>query len=184
MDKKFRAFFAIDLPKELKQEMVNVIKLLQKKNPGKNIVWTKPENLHITLKFLGNVLPLQCEQFLPAVEDTISQIQKFTLKLEKISLFPSKRSPRVIALLPSPMERLVALACKIEEQVVRYGLQAETRAFKPHLTLARIKQKGKNEFNDIAMPPLNFEVERLTLFRSEITHTGSRYEILQHISLK
>jgi 2'-5' RNA ligase len=183
-DKKIRAFFAIDLPQELKQEMANTIKLLQQKNPSENIVWTKPENLHITLKFLGNILPSQYEQFLPAIKNAISQMQKFTVKLTEINLFPSKRSPRVIALLPSPMERLVVLACKIEEQVVRYGVQAETRAFKPHLTLARIKRKSKNEFNNIAMSPLTFEVERVALFRSEITHAGPKYEILQHISLR
>lgn len=183
-DKKIRAFFAIDLPDELKAKIAELIKLLQQKNPGKNIVWTKAENLHITLKFLGDVLPQQCEQFLPGTMDAISQVPKFTLAFTKMGLFPTKRMPRVIAFLPSPMERLVALAYKIEEQVVRYNVPAETRPFKPHLTLARIKRPIKNEFEDIVMPSLAFEVERLTLFRGEITHTGSRYEVLWDIPLK
>jgi len=183
-DKKIRAFFAIDLPDELKSKVVELIKLLQQKNPGENIVWTKQENLHITLKFLGDILPQQCAQFLPRVMDAIAQVPKFVLTFTKVSLFPSKRAPRVIALLPSPMERLVALAYKIEEQVVRYGIPAETRPFRPHLTLARIKRPSKNEFEDIAVPALALEFKELTLFRSEITHFGSRYEVLRQIALK
>lgn len=182
MEKKFRAFFAIDLPDELKAKIFGLIKLLQQKNPGKNIVWTKADSLHITLKFLGDILPQQYEQFLPKVIDAISQVPKFTLAFTKIRLFPTKRAPRVIALLPSPIEQLVALAYKIEEQVVRYGVSAETRPFKPHLTVARIKQRpGKNEFGHL--PALAFEVKELTLFRSEITHAGSRYEVLRKLHL-
>ncbi|MGD9108701.1 MAG: RNA 2',3'-cyclic phosphodiesterase [Gammaproteobacteria bacterium] len=184
MDKKFRAFFAIDLPKSIRFEVTSLIKSLKTANPNKNISWIKPENLHITLKFLGNVTQLQYEQFFPEIKTVISGWGKFKIKLDKLVLFPSKRKPRVIALLPSPLEQLIALACKIEEQVVNCNIPAETRSFKPHLTLARIKDKNICELKDVTLPPLFFEIQRVTLFRSEVSHFGSRYVALEHILLR
>ena len=179
-----RAFFAIDLPEELKNKITAIIKLLQQKNPSKYISWTSPKNLHITLKFLGDVSNTQCEKFLPEIMDVVSQQPKFTLRLEKIDLFPAKRKSRVISWLPSPMGRLVALAHQIEQQVVLYDVPAETRPFKPHLTLARIKKPIKDELQIIDVPQLAFELEKLTLFRSETTHAGSQYEVVSELPLK
>ncbi|MGD9153234.1 MAG: RNA 2',3'-cyclic phosphodiesterase [Gammaproteobacteria bacterium] len=183
MDKKFRAFFAIDLPENIRTEVTSFMKLLKKANPNKNISWVKPENLHITLKFLGNITQLQCEQFLPEIKTVISGWGKFEIKLDKLVLFPSKRKPRVIALLPSPLEQLIALACKIEEKVVDCNIPAEARSFKPHLTLARIKNKNICELKDVTLPPLIFEIQRVTLFHSEVLYPGSRYVPLEYVSL-
>lgn len=182
-DKKFRAFFAIDLPENIRHEIISFIKLLKKTNPDKNIRWVNSENLHITLKFLGNVTQSQCERFLPEIETAISGWGKIEIKLDKLVLFPSKRKPMIIALSLSSFEQLAALTGKIEEQVVNYNIPAENRLFKPHLTLARIKDKNICEFKEVEFLPLVFETQRVTLFCSEISHFGSRYVPLQHITL-
>jgi len=182
-NKKFRAFFAVDLPENLKRETEHFIALLRQPEANKNIVWTKTENLHITLKFLGNISQQQCEQILPAVKAAISKCPKFKLKLTKLMFFPSERMPKIIALFPSPLDKLVTLACKIEEQVINYDIKAEARAFKPHLTLARIKRQGAYKAKDIILPQLGFEVQAITLFRSETSHEGSCYTPLEKIEL-
>lgn len=182
-DKKFRAFFAVDLPGNIRHKVASLIRSLKKDNPNKNISWMQPENLHITLKFLGNITQLQCEQFLPKIEAVISEWKKFEIKLDKLVLFPSKHKPRVIALLPSQLEQLAALSYKIEEQVVQYDIPAETRSFKPHLTLARIRDKNICEIKKTTLSPLVFEIQRVTLFRSEISSSGSRHVPLRHILL-
>lgn len=183
MEKKFRAFFAIDLPEKIRHEVTSLLAALRKINPDKNIRWVNTENLHITLKFLGNVTQLQCEHFLPEIEAEIAGRGKIEIKLDKLVLFPSKRSPRIIALSPSSFEQLAALTGKIEGLVANYDVPTEARSFKPHLTLARIKDKDICEFKEVAFFPLVFEIQRVTLFRSEISHFGSRYVPLQHISL-
>ena len=79
-DKKIRAFFAIDLPENIRHEVISLIMLLKKANPNKNIIWVKPENLHITLKFLGNIAQSQYERFLPKIEAVISECKKFEIQ--------------------------------------------------------------------------------------------------------
>lgn len=182
-DKKFRAFIAIDLPHELKQQIADLIKTLQQQIPAKKIIWSEPEKSHLTLKFLGNVSQQQCAAFLPDLTAIVSQQQKFILKFSRLDLFPSSKRPRVIALLPQSAGRLAALALNIENQLTSFGIAAESRVFKPHLTIARLKQPAEFKLPSVALPSFEFEVEQIALFRSHITQHGSQYEILRQLPL-
>ena len=183
-----RIFFAIDLPEHTKTRLGSYIGTLKKKSRTNGIRWTKPENLHITLQFLAEV---QSEHLPTLIQNVRSRLEKAThsttLTFGSLHLFPNPYRPRVIVLDVVPQEELTVLSGLIGEGIKASHYEVESRPFRAHLTLGRIKQPhGMNlRFLDdnqpIGLEQIN--VNEVILFRSEPQPEGSQYTVVETLKI-
>lgn len=183
-----RVFFAIDLPASVKEKIGAFIVLLKRKSKSHAIRWTRPENLHITLQFLAEVKSEDLPVLINKVrEEVFDAIADSALNFGGLHLFPTPYRPRVIVMDVVPQERLALLSQIIGSSIKNMGYEIDTRPFRAHLTLGRIKHAhGVNlDFlTEIELP--TFETLALTeivLFRSEPQPEGSKYSALERIAL-
>ncbi len=184
-----RIFFAIDLPLSTKEELGRYISMLKKKSKSHSIRWTKPENLHITLQFLAEVQTPHLEQLVQHVRSQMTGvIKKSTLTLGEVHLFPSPYRPRVIVLEVTPQEDLANLAEIIGRGIKETHYEIETRPFRGHLTLGRIKQPQEVSLgflSECTLPTFEkINMHEVILFRSEPQPEGSKYTVMEKIGLE
>lgn len=145
--------------------------------------WTKPENQHVTLKFLGWVDGPRLDELSAAIEPRGRAHEAAPLRLTELGAFPSERRARVLWVgLDDPAGLLVSLATAIDDALSPLGFERESRAFKPHLTLARLKRPAS--VSALVAKPLDagtlpFVVDHLALYRSYLHPQGARYEVLK-----
>ena len=183
-----RIFFAIDLPETVKEQLGKFIVSLKKKSKSHAIRWTKPDNLHITLQFLAEVRAEHLASLIANVRASIEgAFHNATFGFGAVHLFPNPYRPRVIVLGITPQEPLVTLSSLIGNglEVTHYAI--ESRPFRAHLTLGRIKYIKGISLNFLSTcPPLLLEpiqVKEVVLFRSEPHPEGSHYSVLDRILL-
>jgi 2'-5' RNA ligase len=138
-----RCFVAIELPEKLKEEIAVRTEGLRKS--GADAKWIKAENLHLTLKFLGDTP----EDMLPAVKDSLEKAlnghEKFRLSLSGAGVFPDRKRPRVVWVGVEDSDRLVALQKDVEVAMAGLGFEAEKRPYSPHLTIGRLKSPRRRD---------------------------------------
>lgn len=183
-----RIFFAIDLSEPVKERIAGLITTLKKASKTHGIRWTRPENLHITLQFLAEMhtehLPKLMDNVRTRIEATMKRSQ---FRIGGLQLFPNPYRPRVIVLNVLQQESLLQLSELIGEAIKASEYPIESRPFRAHLTLGRIKQpQGMSlSFLEDCSPP-EFEaidVEEVILFRSEPHSDGSKYSVLERVAL-
>jgi|TARA_Y100000780_G_scaffold7087_1_gene6632 2'-5' RNA ligase len=180
-----RLFVAIAVPPEVLEILIDIQNRF--KNLGLDAKWVKPENIHLTLKFLGNTS--KASQINQGLAKAISNELEFTLSLGGIKVFPDIKRPRVLGVgLHSPCEPLVRLHKEVEGNLVPLGFSPESRPFSPHWTLARIKS-GKNK--NLLAQQLNsighiasFKIKSVRLYQSRLTPEGATYTVLEEFVLK
>ncbi len=172
-----RLFLAIDLPAELRGELGRLQDKLRRACPGWR--WTRPEGIHLTLRFLGEVAPEDDAPRRAAWRAVAAGSGPISFRVGGVGVFPAPARPRVlwVGVDAEPRERLAALADAFEEAARREGFAPETRPFRPHLTLARAARDERP-----AAPPdtdtgILGEVtaREVVLFRSELLPQGARY---------
>jgi RNA 2',3'-cyclic 3'-phosphodiesterase len=175
-----RLFTAIDLPEEV---IHNLEHLLDKLRPTAKINWSPPANLHITTKFIGEWPEARLEE-LQAALGGVDQRPAITVDIRKLGFFPNARSPRVFWCgVEAP--GLEDLAAGIEEAAATLGIPKENRAYSPHLTLARIKERiDPKKLNEAisGLPSVEFgrfSVDRFFLYLSKLRRSGSVYTKLR-----
>ena len=137
------------------------------------------ENLHVTLKFLGNVADERIEEIAAAVGDATAGMVDFAVRLGPPGVFPSARRARVLWIgLEDPAGGLAALAGSVEESLTPLGFPAEGRAFTAHLTIGRVPRPQHVSLPDAGAPGERFVVDRLALVRSRLGRPAARYEAL------
>ena len=135
-----RTFVAIDIPSPIRLKIADLVETL---HPAiTNIRWTKPEGLHITLKFLGEVPPADVEEIKLKLA-SIHLATPLPVRICGAGFFPNARAPRVIWLGVNGGTELGALAGQIEETLLPLGFAKEDRAFSAHLTLGRPREPGR-----------------------------------------
>ena len=164
-----RVFVAVDIPKNIREK----IKIIQKKIPEFNGKFTEAENLHLTLKFLGNVN----EEILIKVKNRLREIKLkgFETQISEIGVF----SPSFIKIVWLHMANCEELQKEIDEKLS--DLFEKEKRFMSHLTIARVKSvKNKKEFlrelNEIKLGKLNFVVKNFKLKKSVLSEKGPHYE--------
>ena len=167
-----RLFVAIDLPEPLRQSLARLANGL----PGAR--WVPTENLHLSLRFVGEVDGSQAADVDAALAAVRSE--GFTLCLEGLGHFGDGRNLRALWLGVAPNPSLIRLHDKVEQALQHAGLAAETRKFKPHVTLARFKSNPGGKLgaylSSRAMIRLEpFEVKKFTLFSSFLARAGAIY---------
>jgi 2'-5' RNA ligase len=183
-----RIFFAIDLSALAKEKVGKYIGLLKKNSKTNAIRWTRPENLHITLQFLAEVKREHLDELIAHVRNEMAgKTEKAVLQFGSIHLFPNPYRPRVIVLEIGPQEKLASIAGSIAKGIKLLNYEVETRPFKAHLTLGRIKHThGVNlDFLSLSgIPPLDaMEISEVVLFRSDPQPEGSKYMVIERIEL-
>ncbi len=184
-----RSFVAIELPGTLRYQIRSYIHSLQPLTKGAR--WVNTDNLHLTLKFLGERTTETTEEVLQSLIRPARSSQSFQLTTTRFGGFPNLRRPKVLWLgsAPQPETALNHLQQKIEETLAGTGIEAEPRPFRPHLTLARIKFKEDlsklREFVETnPFPPVTFTVNEFVLMQSILKSRGAEYRVLQKYSLQ
>ncbi len=177
-----RAFFAIELDADLRRAAAEVARTLRAASGGRDVRWVRPENLHVTLRFLGDTPRDALPGLAAEVGRAVGPLAPVPLELGPVVAFPSARRPRVVALELRPAEPLVRLAEAVERGVVAAGFEPEPRPFRPHLTLGRVR--GRSAPLDAEVPPhAASEVREVALLRSELRASGARYTPLERLAL-
>ena len=182
-----RTFIAIELNKEIKDSLTEIQKELESSQA--DIKWVKPENIHLTLKFLGEVKEAKIPEIIQRLQEFGDQIKPFTVRISDLGAFPSPTSARVIwAGVKEETTELMKLAEIIEDGLVKLGFPKESRKFSAHLTLGRLrsnKNKGKliRELEKIKIPGLTQRINSIGLFKSVLHPTGGVYQKLSAINL-
>ncbi len=182
-----RTFIAINVPEEIKEALRELIASAGG-HPG-NVKWVKADNLHITLKFLGNVTSEQLPQIYEAVEAAAEETEDFQLVTSNTGAFPSFKRPRIFWIgVRHKGTPLISLAANIEQQLLIRGFPKEERRFKPHLTLGRIKEQRRiarvaEAINRYSFPNISFQVSGIDVMKSQLTPRGPIYTSLKTIPL-
>lgn len=174
-----RAFIAVEIPAADRRAVIRALAGEKKSLPAK---WVEFENLHITLKFFGEIGPALAGQIVPAITEAVSGIAPFSLSLEGVGCFPDARRPRVIwiGVDKDGGGRLTALARLLDEKLAPLAVRRDEKNFHPHLTVARIKAPCRIVDKlpaDFRSGP--FAVDRVVLFESKLKPTGAVYEKIE-----
>ncbi len=174
-----RLFVAIELPNEIKAQLASLQKELRQAQA--EVSWTKPENLHLTLKFLGEVSSERVKLIEQACLEATRGCKPLLLTTQETGFFPNARRPRVVwAGLQGDSADLQALHKSLEAQLATLGFAREEKPFHPHLTLGRVKtmkniQQLVSRTEAYQLPLLAFTVSELVLMQSQLHPSGSIY---------
>jgi 2'-5' RNA ligase len=141
-DPMIRAFLAIEFGTEPQQALRARVMRLKMKEPGKFVRWTRLENLHLTLRFLGNQPKSVLERILSLLEQPLGEIEPFSVGLMGLGVFPSIRKPRVIWIGVSAPPALAHAALIIQKCCLEAGVGADEKPFSPHITLGRVGERA------------------------------------------
>ena len=188
MSDSIRTFIAFELPPAvilLLQKMQQDLKLLKIRAR-----WVQPENIHLTLKFLGDINPADIDKIDAAMTGAVIESSPITLSVSGIGVFPGIKRPRVIWLgLGGDIRSLLALQGRLEEKLAGVGFPKDKRSFKAHLTLGRIKQAAnpsviRQMLSEYAsLSPDEFTCNQVILFKSDLEPSGAVYSKLKQAKL-
>jgi 2'-5' RNA ligase len=188
MMETIRSFIAIEISEALRQRLRDLLREFQK--TGADVKWVRPEGIHLTLKFLGDVERDDLEILSQALRPAVEHFVPFDLRAQGARCFPAFRNPRVVWMGLSGEEGGVSrLQREIETITADLGFPSEDRPFKPHLTLGRVRSpKGKIPLTQLIegnsrLDLGSFRVERVILFRSDLKPEGAVYTRLQEFHL-
>ena len=182
-----RAFIAIDLEPGLRSALEAFVRRLEATRA--DVRWARPGGTHLTLKFLGEIDDLQAGQVTAALEDVVSRHKPFAVRLAGTGAFPNERAPRVLWVGVTAEPGLAGLQDEIERALEGLGFPRESRPFKPHLTLGRVK--GRDRL-DRALAELEVHrrddlggmvVRKVALFESRLHPQGAEYRIVREVEL-
>ena len=177
---RIRAFLAIELPASIKQEIQSFQNVLRENTHG--ISWVKSSNLHITLKFLGDIDSGQQQAISAILPDICLKSAPFSIRIEKTGFFPNANRPRILWVGCSDSEhQLEHIFTSIDRALTDIGFTHENRPFSPHLTIGRVKQPHSmgtivtkmQKSTDFSAG--QFQASAVKLIKSQLHPGGARY---------
>jgi RNA 2',3'-cyclic 3'-phosphodiesterase len=178
-----RSFIAVSLPEAIRSELADVQEKLKRKING--IKWVATDKIHLTLAFLGDVLPVDAGRVREAVSASVETILPFYLTAKGIGAFPGLSRPRVIWMgLGGEVERVKRLALELADHLEINGFPTEKRPFAGHLTLGRTRERVDalalidfaREFKDFETK--RFDVGAVVVMKSDLKPQGPEYSVL------
>jgi 2'-5' RNA ligase len=188
MSNTIRAFIAIELPETVIDSIKNVQNHLI--SAGIKLRWIQPENIHLTLKFLGNITTEDIERIRRAAFVAAMGLRPFFLEAKGLGVFPDIHRPRVVWVgISGQTSALIEMQKALEESLNQIGFPKETRPFREHLTVGRVKWKidskkvliALNRYKTCISDP--FAVKHFFLFKSDLKATGAVYTKLIQVPL-
>ena len=166
-----------------------LLDVLKSKFPkySEKIKWIPSENIHLTLRFVGNISVENITGFIRSLETEIIQ-NKFEMVIESNGVFPSSHSPRVLWLgIKRCAEELLSLHTQIETSLGKITAKNPELTFTPHITIAKIPQKFVKidilPFLNTVYSPIELDVNSICLFESQLFQEGTKYRILNEFPL-
>jgi RNA 2',3'-cyclic 3'-phosphodiesterase len=172
-----RAFIAIELPQSLKENIKHIQGALEKHIP--NCKWIKPQNIHLTLKFLGEVDDRRIDEIKTVLERSANNFSVFTCNLKNIGFFPDQKAAQILFISTDNEDYLGSISKNIQEGLSAIGFQKEA-GFKSHITLARIKiplniAQLQERIKSVE-PSGQFQIKEFSFFKSTLTKDGPIYQ--------
>ncbi len=182
-----RLFLAINLPKEIKDELADLVKKLDKANINKPIKWVEDDNFHLTLHFLGSTPTEKLDSLDNAIESIVAGFSTLNFKLSNsVDAFPNLHEPKVIFLNIKELndDKALALQKQMGQALEILEFEIDPRPFRLHLTLGRVKSQIAIQIPSFQFPVSNFQVDTIDLMESNLTSDGPLYTILKQYKLK
>ncbi len=189
MAKKVRAFVAVETPPEIRQAVSRLVKKLEK--AGAVVNWVEAENLHLTLKFLGDIDMTDIAEIYMRLKRDLADFSPFEVSVNRVGAFPDLDRARTLWVGVDDVEdSLGQVFDQLETSLASLRFRKEARRFSPHLTIGRVKDShvAMDELRALMNEHLEFaggamDVEELVLFSSQLERTGPVYEPLARIPL-
>ncbi|MEW5995532.1 MAG: RNA 2',3'-cyclic phosphodiesterase [Candidatus Zixiibacteriota bacterium] len=182
-----RLFIALPLPEPVEEELGRIIDLLKQK--GGRVRWVAPENIHLTVRFLGDTEEALVKDLSALIDTVASKYSPVNSVIDRLGGFPNLSRPRVIWVgLRDNIEPLQKMAREIELAVRQLRFPKEKKGFKAHLTLGRVKDAStikdlSNYMESYEFAEIPLLLDRLVLFKSTLTPQGAIYERLHEAGL-
>lgn len=190
---QIRTFVAIELDESCKAGLTEMQDRLKTEVPKGIVRWVRPEGMHLTLKFLGDVPVDRIEEITQAIEDACQGFAPFSFSIAGLGCFPNTRRPRVLWVgIEEPTGALADLQAAIEEALVGLEFQPERHKFHPHLTLGRTRRRASRSqvrrLGELVESTTSGEIgemesEAVSLMRSDLKPTGAVYSQLAEVRL-
>lgn len=185
---RMRTFLAVELSEEVRETITDLQGELM--TVGTEVKWTEPENLHVTLLFLGEVEDREVHRVCRITEETVRGHAPFRMAVEQIGCFPHVRRPRVLWVgIGAGTQELVAIHDALEEPLMDLGYRREERRYTPHITLGRVKSDRPLEGLQRALARHagwqggEMTVREVAVLSSELTPEGPLYTVLSRARL-
>ena len=189
MQQSIRTFIALELPPTVRSALRTVQQDL--KQLKLRARWVRPESIHLTLKFLGDISPGEVDPISAAMTAAANGFSPVTLAVKGIGVFPTLKRPRVIWVgLGGDVQSLLALQHRLEEELAEIGVARDKRSFKAHLTLGRIKEPPGPDLirqmmtEHATMSSDEFTGDQVILFKSDLKPSGAVYTRLKQTRLE
>lgn len=178
-----RLFIAVELPEDIKKSINDFQKEMESKNiPFK---WTKPDNIHITLKFLGETEDAEVVKIKNYFQGVSFADSSIDISIKGTGVFPMLEKPRIFWIgIENGQKELTAVADKLNTDMNLFGFEKESREFKPHITIGRTRgYKSAKPIDDSLIGPeafqeMSFTASKIVLVNSNLKPTGAEYKIL------
>lgn len=187
---KIRTFIAVRASQRVNNNVARVIGRLGALSDGYN--WVEPENLHVTLNFVGDVVDIEVPELCKLIKDAVEPLPAFDMSLQGVSGFPDVEQPRVLWIgVDEGGDRLRELYRVLEEVLHHWGVNKDRNEFVPHMTLGRIKRGGR--WNDGLMELVHklrnhdggfCYVDEVVIFSSFLEKRGPTYTPMARVKLK
>jgi 2'-5' RNA ligase len=190
---KIRSFIAIELPLEIKQALSQLQAKL-KSASNAPVKWVEPDNIHLTLKFLGDISTEITGSITKALEDASRGVHPFDIAISELGVFPNLKRARIVWVgLTGELEKLEQLQKRIEASLEPLGFSPEGRPFTPHLTIARVRDYARQD-DRLALGEIiggmslekeyKIGVKAIHLIKSQLTPEGPIYSKISTVALK
>ena len=187
---RIRTFIAVEVDKNIRERMVTLQETLARS--GTDVNWTQPENMHVTLLFLGEVDERDVVSVCRAVSACCEKLAPFTMKVERAGCFPNPRRPRILWVgVGDGTQELCALHDALETPLLELGCyRREERQYTPHITLGRVKgQRPADRLAEELQRQLGWrageaEVREVVVMSSELRPEGPVYAVLSRGKLR
>jgi len=188
-----RSFIAIEIPTDVQDAMDRSTAALKKALARPLVRWVAAHNVHLTLKFLGDVSPANLELLAQALKFEAGQHASFSLSIGGLGVFPNLRRPRIVWIGIEAPAALQALQRGIEAAAARLGYEPENRPFSPHLTIGRVNQNAsaaevqqiRAALEQTRVGALGaVTVEAVQIFKSDLQPGGAVYTNLYTLPMK
>jgi len=184
-----RTFIAVAISSEVREKIAKIQAEFRRGDP--DVKWVEPVNVHITLKFLGEVSKDKVLEIVERTRPAVSGISSFRVHLSGLGSFPNLKSPRVVWVgVSEGKQELKNLSERIEENLSYLGFAKEKREFSAHLTIGRVRSpRGKEglvkkieqlEKSDMG----EFSVDKVLVMESQLSSKGPTYTIIEEVDLR
>jgi 2'-5' RNA ligase len=187
---RLRTFIAVDLAEDVRDRLLALQEKLNQ--TGTDVKWVEPENLHVTLLFLGEVVDRDLHAICKGVAEACAELPAFPMTVEKLACFGNPRRPRTLWVgVGEGQEEMVALHDALEPPLLDLGCyRREDRPYTPHITLGRVKSERATEDLVAALTKHAswragaMQVDEVRVMSSELTPEGPEYTVLSRVPLK